>query len=56
MISPSTSFPLTRTEYNSLITISAFDTPNLESITLQSLLELPEEELDKNGRPYLTTT
>jgi hypothetical protein len=39
-----------------LITISAFDTPNLESITLQSLLELPEEELDKNGRPYLTTT
>jgi len=33
-----------------LITISAFDTPNLESITLQSLLELPEQELDKNGR------
>jgi len=54
MISTSTSFPLTRTD--SLITILAFDTPNLKSFTLQSLLELPEEELDKNGRPYLTTT
>jgi phage terminase large subunit len=38
-----------------LITISAFDTPNLEGITLESLLELPENELDQNSKPYLTT-
>ena len=38
-----------------LITISAFDTPNLEGITLERLLELPEHELDENPRPYLTS-
>lgn len=36
-------------------TISAFDTPNLAGLTLQSLIELPEDELDRNPRPYLTT-
>jgi phage terminase large subunit len=39
----------------SLITISAFDTPNLECITLERLLELPDHELDQNPCPYLTT-
>jgi phage terminase large subunit len=38
-----------------LITISAFDTPNLQGLTLESLLQLPDEELDKNPVPYLTT-
>lgn len=38
-----------------LITISAFDTPNLSGITLEQLLELPEEELHRNPCPYLTT-
>lgn len=38
-----------------LITISAFDTPNLAGLTLEQLLELPENELDQNPRPYLTT-
>jgi phage terminase large subunit len=37
------------------ITISAFDTPNLQGLTIESLLELPEEELDNNPLPYLTT-
>ena len=38
-----------------LITISAFDTPNLAGITLEQLLQLPEEELNHNPCPYLTT-
>jgi phage terminase large subunit len=38
-----------------LITISAFDTPNLEGITLEQLLDLPEEQLNDNPCPYLTT-
>jgi ribosomal protein S27AE len=38
-----------------LITISSFDTPNLEGVTLERLLEMSEEELDNNPRPYLTT-
>jgi phage terminase large subunit len=38
-----------------LITISAFDTPNLEGITVESLLRLSEKELDQNPKPYLTT-
>jgi phage terminase large subunit len=38
-----------------LITISAFDTPNLEGITIESLLEMSEKELDQNPKPYLTT-
>ena len=37
------------------ITISAFDTPNLEGVTLDQLLKMSEEELDANPRPYLTT-
>jgi ribosomal protein S27AE len=38
-----------------LITISAFDTPNLEGVTLEQLLEMSEAVLDENPRPYLTT-
>src|ERR1035437_7572045 len=38
-----------------LITISAFDTPNLKGLTLEALLKLSEEELDDNPVPYLTT-
>jgi phage terminase large subunit len=38
-----------------LITISAFDTPNLAGLTPESLLELPDHELDLNPYPYLTT-
>jgi phage terminase large subunit len=38
-----------------LITISAFDTPNLKGLTLETLLALPEKELDQNSHPYLTT-
>lgn len=36
------------------ITISAFDTPNLEGLTLESLLQLPEEQLDVVHAPHLT--
>lgn len=36
------------------ITISAFDTPNLAGLTLESLLQLPEEELDYAPFPWLT--
>ena len=39
----------------SLITISAFDTPNLAGVTLEQLLKLSEEELDQNPCPYLIT-
>jgi phage terminase large subunit len=38
-----------------VISISAFDTPNLQGLTLKSLLELSEEELNNNPVPYLTT-
>jgi phage terminase large subunit len=38
-----------------LITISAFDTPNLAGLTPESLQELPDRELDLNPYPYLTT-
>lgn len=37
------------------ITIDAFSTPNFEGLTLAQLLELPDEELDNNKRPYLIT-
>lgn len=37
------------------LTIDAFDTPNLEGLTLEELLALPEHELDQNVRPYLVT-
>ena len=39
----------------STFTISAFDSPNLRGLTLEQLLELPEDELDRNERPYLVT-
>ena len=38
-----------------LITISAFDTPNLDGVTLDDLLQMPDEMLDQNQLPYLTT-
>jgi hypothetical protein len=38
-----------------LISISAFDTPNLQGLTLESLLKLSTEELGNNPVPYLTT-
>jgi phage terminase large subunit len=47
-------FTANRAGWN-LITISAFDTPNLQGLTIESLLKLPEEELDNNPLPYLTT-
>jgi hypothetical protein len=47
-------FTANRENWN-LITISAFDTPNLEGLTLERLLELPENELNQNPCPYLTT-
>jgi hypothetical protein len=36
------------------ITISAFDTPNLAGLTMESLLQLSEEELDIAPMPWLT--
>ena len=36
------------------ITISAFDTPNLQGLTLESLLALPEDQLDIAPFPWLT--
>lgn len=39
---------------HSCITISAFDTPNLVGLTLERLLELPEDELDFAPVPWLT--
>ena len=47
-------FTANRESWN-LITISAFDTPNLIGLTPESLLELSDAELDKNPVPYLTT-
>lgn len=37
------------------LTIDAFDTPNLEGVTLDALLAMSDEDLDRNARPYLTT-
>jgi hypothetical protein len=37
------------------MTISAWDTPNLAGLTLEALLALGEDHLDRNPRPYLTT-
>ena len=64
------SFASGRESWN-LFTISAFDTPNFDGLCLkylgedghtlklgrgdQDLLTLPDEELDRNSRPYLTT-
>lgn len=39
----------------SLITISAFDTPNGAGVSLEDLLGMSEKELDDNPLPYLTT-
>ena len=39
----------------STVTISAFDTPNLDGLTQEALLELDDEALDANVRPYLAT-
>lgn len=36
------------------ITISAFDTPNLEGLTIEKLLQLAEDELDYAPFPWLT--
>jgi hypothetical protein len=36
-------------------TIDAFDTPNLEGLSLAALAALPDAELDQNVRPYLVT-
>src|SRR6266852_3260039 len=38
-----------------LITISAFDTPNLQGVTLEDLMAMPDKELDSDPCPYLTT-
>lgn len=35
--------------------IDAFDTPNLQGVTLEQLRDLPEAELDEAERPYLVT-
>lgn len=37
------------------MTISAFDTPNMEGVSIERLLAMSEDELDQNPRPYLTT-
>jgi hypothetical protein len=47
-------FSRERSSWN-LISISAFDTPNLEGITLDNLLEMSEQELNINPCPYLTS-
>jgi len=36
------------------ITISAFDTPNLEGLTIETLLQLPDDQLDYASFPWLT--
>lgn len=36
-------------------TIDAFETPNLEGLTLEDLLAMSDEELDVSPRPYLVT-
>jgi phage terminase large subunit len=47
-------FTCNRESWN-LITISAFDTPNLAGLTVETLLQLTEEQLDQDVCPYLTT-
>jgi hypothetical protein len=37
------------------MTISAFDTPNLKGITIEQLLEMPENDLDINPFPFLVS-
>jgi hypothetical protein len=45
---------LRATPGHTCITISAFDTPNLAGLTLESLLALPDEQLDYAPFPWLT--
>jgi phage terminase large subunit len=45
---------LRATPGHTCITISAFDTPNLAGLTLETLLQLPESELDYAPFPWLT--
>jgi hypothetical protein len=47
-------FTINREGWN-LISIGAFDTPNLQGITLDSLLQMTDHELDENPWPSLTT-
>jgi hypothetical protein len=37
------------------ITMSVFDTPNFQGVSLEKLLTMNDEELDTNVRPYLAT-
>jgi phage terminase large subunit len=39
----------------STFTISAFDSPNLAGLSLDAMLALPDDERDRNVRPYLVT-
>lgn len=41
--------------FTECITIGAFDTPNFEGLTMESLLALPDSELDNNVQPWLIT-
>ena len=45
---------LRSTPRHTCITISAFDTPNLQGLTLESLMQLPEDQLDFAPFPWLT--
>ena len=47
-------FTKNRKSWNT-ITISAFDSPNLEGLDLAGLLDLPDDELNLNSWPMLTT-
>lgn len=47
-------FTIGREGWN-LITISAFDTPNLQGLSLETLLGMDDGELDQNTHPYLTS-
>jgi len=42
------------TPCHTTVTISAFDTPNLAGLTLERLLQLPDEQLDYAPVPFLT--
>lgn len=48
------SFTQSRGMWNPM-TISAFDTPNLEGLSVDDLLVMDEDELDQNKIPYLIT-
>ena len=46
---------LSKGHTRNLITISAFDTPNFQGVTLESLLKMSKAELRNNIQPNLTT-